>query len=129
MSDQKTCNACNLSLPLDRFPKNKARKDGLDAKCKTCLQAKNKAQYAKHAEKRRAYAADYAKAHAEERSAYGKQYHAENADKLNAYSREWRVRTGYQRPQELRERDRIARYERYRNDPVYRAECIAKSRA
>ena len=52
----KICNACKQALGLEMFCKNKARKDGLDSKCRDCLKIKQKQQYEKHAEKRRAYA-------------------------------------------------------------------------
>lgn len=128
VSDQKICTTCSRSLPLDQFSKNKARKDGLDAKCKECLRIKNKAQYAKHAEKRRAYATEYARTHVEEKSAYNKEYRKKNGDKLNAYVREWRSITGYHKSPEALEKSRLARSERYRNDPEYRARSIAKSK-
>ena len=125
----KVCTGCQQMLPFTAFSKNKAKKDGLDNKCRECTKKKNQEQYAKHAEKRRAYANQYAEEHKEQKSEYNKEYRAKNAERLNIYVKEWRVRTGYVKPPEARERDLVGRRERYRNDPVYRAEIIARTKA
>ncbi|MDA8190414.1 MAG: hypothetical protein M0Z68_02800 [Gammaproteobacteria bacterium] len=125
---EKTCSACAQSLALEAFSKNKAKKDGLDNKCRECTKKKNQEQYAKHAEKRRAYANQYTEDHAEQKNEYNRGYRVKNAERLSAYAKEWRERTGYVKPPEARERDRKAHHERYHNDPEYRAQCIAAVR-
>lgn len=86
---QKHCPVCNLLKPLDAFAKNKAKKDGLQYRCKSCavvfrennrdeLLAKKRAHYAKNKErlleeKRVSYATV-----AVEKRAYQRQHYASN---------------------------------------------------
>ena len=116
----RCCTKCGEEKPLGDFSRNKARKDGLSAACKACEQSKNKANYAKFAEKRRAYAKKYAEEHPEQRAAYAQQYHQENKEELNAYSKEYRTTHVIVRSDESRKKSRDQMRERYENDPVYR---------
>jgi hypothetical protein len=52
---KKTCNVCNLELPHDSFCKNKARKDGLNTRCKRCDAVKVKESSQKRIEAKYAY--------------------------------------------------------------------------
>lgn len=124
-SQTKTCSRCRQSLPVTIFSKNKARKDGLDALCRACIRSRNQEQYAKHAEKRRAYAIAYAAAHAEEKSAYNQEYRAKNASEINAYLKEWRKNNKASRSAESREVAKKRERDKYRNDPAYRARLLA----
>jgi hypothetical protein len=36
MSNYKWCGCCNTSLPIESFAKNKAKKDGLQERCRSC---------------------------------------------------------------------------------------------
>lgn len=121
----KICKKCGATKPVSEFPKNKATPDGLDAMCKTCVREKNRAQYAKHAEKRRASkraenaSADPAKKAA--KAAYQKAYQAAHRDDLNAYSRQYRLtHTLAPRSDEQKERNRIRMNQRYATDLEFR---------
>lgn len=117
----KTCKKCLDSKEAVEFPKNKAMADGLDSLCKLCMRAKNKEQYAKHAEKRRAYALDYMATHKEEKSEYNKAYRAENSDALNEYVREWRKTHTMNRSEASKTKNKARMKELYKNNPAYRA--------
>jgi len=45
---EKICPKCSKKKPLDGFPKNKARYDGLHVYCFTCQKAHSRAMYLKH---------------------------------------------------------------------------------
>jgi len=45
MKKIKKCYRCNLSLPIDFFSKNKARKDGVQTSCKKCSTKNNRKYY------------------------------------------------------------------------------------
>jgi hypothetical protein len=45
---EKLCRSCNRKLDISKFNKNKSRKDGLQAHCRDCTQAKFKSYYSKN---------------------------------------------------------------------------------
>lgn len=61
----KQCRVCGETKPLDQFAQNKAIRDGLDNRCKTCRRAYDQAYSARNAEKRRAVALAWQKANRE----------------------------------------------------------------
>lgn len=42
---EKRCSACNQMVPLEWFNVNRARKDGLSERCKTCTRTAHRARY------------------------------------------------------------------------------------
>ena len=129
----KVCNTCKQALGLEMFSKNKAVKDGYENKCRDCMKIKLKAQYAKHAEKRRASARkeNLTPEQRERKKNYSKQYHEDHKEELNEYCRQWRKENpNYTSPgvEASRAKWLAARKERYANDPEYREKCLAKSR-
>jgi len=64
----KRCCTCKLDKPLDRFGKDRSKKDGLQVQCKDC----NKT---------------YRDANKERAAQYSKRYHAENFDLVSAHKR------------------------------------------
>ena len=129
----KICNACKQTFGLEMFSKNKAIKDGYENKCRECMKVKLKAQYNKHAEKRRAAKKEKNKdpEYRARRSEYNKGYREEHKEELNEYTRQWRKdNPGYERPnkEEAQRRHRAAWKEKYHNDPEFRAHVLAKQK-
>jgi 5-methylcytosine-specific restriction endonuclease McrA len=61
----KRCAMCKELLPVTEFHKNKARKDGLDTRCKECSKLHRKQQYHKDPEKEKAKSDAFRRAHPE----------------------------------------------------------------
>ncbi|MDE2232578.1 MAG: HNH endonuclease [Patescibacteria group bacterium] len=131
MSDEtsKSCTKCGEIRLFSDFPVNKAKKDGYDAICKSCMRLKNKEQYRKHAEKRRHEAKTYREAHSQERSEYNKQYREAHREELIAHSREWRKTHKANRSEESKARAREqARLQYAENEDIrLRAQAAARS--
>ena len=127
----KICNACKQALGLEMFCKNKARKDGLDSKCRDCLKIKQKQQYEKHAEKRRAYARkeNLTTEQRERKKEYNNKYREEHRDERNEYLRQWRKdNPDYVAPnhEESKRKSRAAWKERYHNDPEFHESVLSQ---
>ena len=129
----KVCNSCKQALGLEMFSKNKAIKDGYENKCRECMKIKLKAQYAKHAEKRRAAKREKNQdpEYRARRSEYNKIYREEHKEKLNEYTRQWRKENpDYARPN-AEEDKRLRRerfHEKYHNDPEFRENVLSKQK-
>jgi hypothetical protein len=129
----KTCNTCHQALGIENFSKNNARKDGYENKCRECMKIKQKAQYDKHAEKRRASARNenLTPEQRKRKKEYSKVYHKEHKEELNEYCRQWRKENpDYTAPGVVASREKwlLTRKERYANDPEYRAECLSAAK-
>lgn len=72
VSAEKTCSKCGEAKSVDEFYKDSHRKDGLQAYCKSCDIARNKA---------------WREANRERRLEYGREYYAANLDRQRAYRR------------------------------------------
>ena len=116
---EQKCGGCSLVKAAAEFTRNKARKSGLSALCRDCERAKNQASYAKHAEKRRAYAKEYAGDHKEERSIANQAYREQHRDELNASTREWRKTHKVVRSEASQTRNRDHARQRYAEDQEY----------
>lgn len=127
--ETQICGRCGLEKPISEFSRNKARKNGRSHLCKECERLKNKANYEKHSESRRNYAAQYREEHKEEKSDYNKAYRKENRDALILYTRNWRKTNKANRSPESLERQRLSRTERYANDSAYRERIKEKTKA
>jgi hypothetical protein len=53
MDDKKMCCVCREYLTIDKFGKDKKRKDGLQIRCKLCRREESKQEYVKNGEKYR----------------------------------------------------------------------------
>jgi 5-methylcytosine-specific restriction endonuclease McrA len=124
----RVCIGCKLAKADDEFAINRARKDGLDARCRDCNRIKNQQNYSKHAKVRREYARDYAATHKAEKSSYNITYREAHKDELKAYAREWRKTHVVNRSPESVARYREKQKKKYVEDPIYREKIIAKSR-
>ena len=98
--ETKICTKCKRELPLDRFQKDRQKRDGLACQCKDC-----KAEYARqyvidHREERRAYKKKYGEekkhrladerkqyrdAHKEDMRIYHKKHYEENKERILDY--------------------------------------------
>lgn len=97
---EKRCSKCRKTKPLDAFTKDKDKKDGLYAQCKSCKAA----YYAANVETKRAYTA----AHADERREYKRAYKADHIDERREYHRAHRAaHPDYYRAANHRRRARI----------------------
>jgi 5-methylcytosine-specific restriction endonuclease McrA len=125
----KTCNTCHQDLDTSLFSKNKARKDGLDSKCRSCMKIKQKAQYDRHEEKRRKGARNenLTQEQIEHKREYNRKYREEHKEALIEHSRQWRMdNPDYIRPnkEEYDAARAKAHRERYNADPEFRARCL-----
>jgi 5-methylcytosine-specific restriction endonuclease McrA len=96
MSKYKTCIDCNQTLSLDSFYKRANSKDGKDMRCKECRKASTKADYQKHAEKRKnaarlrtatnpQYSIEYRKRTREHRLQYNREWYQNNKEYAAQY--------------------------------------------
>ena len=96
----KTCNKCKVQKDLSGFSKDKAKKDGLQAKCKACdaeykkenhesVLARNAKWYQENREAKSAYEAEYRKDNREARSAYHAEWYQENRESVLAQKAEY----------------------------------------
>jgi len=93
---QKVCTGCSLEKSLDLYSKNKRNKDGKEAKCKKCFQAKNqvykekkKENMKKWKEKHPGYMKQYGQS--EKSKEYHKQYYKEHSQEYKDRKKEWRA--------------------------------------
>lgn len=76
----KTCTACKVSLPLDKFYKRTASIDGLAPRCISCLSAHSKLVYVRNREKILKQMSDKYQADRSRILAYQKGYYRKNAE-------------------------------------------------
>ena len=129
----KICNACKQVLGLEMFGKNKAIKDGYENKCRECMKIKQKQQYDKHADKRRASARkeNLTPEQRKRKKEYSKRYREDHRDERNEYLRQWRKdNPDYERPnpEEARKAKREAWRDKYHNDPEFREQTLARQK-
>jgi len=101
----KTCTSCKQLLDLEQFGKRAVHKDGLQYKCKQCMNQSNKnyrqdnkdqvnktaAQWRKdNAEKIKHYGKRYRDANAEKQYERRLKYRIENAQRLSEYNEQYR---------------------------------------
>ena len=82
----KVCGKCGRELPIEQFSKRIASKDGLQNKCKECVQQYKQQYYQEHKEEIKQYQQE----HKEEKQQYDKQYIQTPQGQLvhfNAYAR------------------------------------------
>jgi hypothetical protein len=86
----KTCTKCKDELPLESFPKDRSRKDGLNNKCRACCLKQWQEWRAKNLERSQQYHREY-RARNPEKVALWASRHAKPAPgKAAEYSRAWR---------------------------------------
>ena len=103
----KTCTKCNQTKALTEFSKDSQKRDGLQCRCKVCVNAANKKYRENNREKCRA--AD-------------RRYRENNREKYNASRRKSKKRP------EVRKKINARCRERYRTDPQYKLECNLRRR-
>jgi 5-methylcytosine-specific restriction endonuclease McrA len=79
----KHCGKCGEEKSPETFPKNRARKDGLDVYCKPCRSESNRSSYHRHAEKWKPRKLVAAKAWREKNPEYGGSYQRDHYVKLS----------------------------------------------
>lgn len=124
----KTCLKCGIEKPCIEFPRNRAQLDGFDRLCKTCMHTKNREQYEKHRETRRASSKIFRKENSEKIKEEQRAYRESHRGKLNEYLREYRKTHKSNRSEESKEQNRQRNRERYRNDPAYQESVKASSK-
>lgn len=85
----KKCAGCGQSLDLAAFTINRARKDGLASKCRSCQAADTKASYAAKREHRQAYANNYRASRLEHTRALERARYAKNRERQIEKSKAW----------------------------------------
>lgn len=109
---KKHCSACRESLPASVFPKRKQSPDGLNPKCRPCLNAARRQSYRNCIDHRRAKSREYSATARERRGpqlvaatrewrkipenharclASHREWTKQNAERVNAYARARRV--------------------------------------
>jgi hypothetical protein len=85
MSNCKKCSKCGESKPLDKFGKDKQRKDGLYPQCKDC----RKANFLANREVELARAKKWRDENPERAKQTKKEYYINNKEKINKQNQEW----------------------------------------
>lgn len=85
----KHCTKCGQEKPLTSFQKHSAHKDGLDARCKTCAAARQKAYCEANREKVAAKNKNYREANKKKVAAIQKAYYEANKKKLAANQKDY----------------------------------------
>ncbi len=125
----KICKKCGVEKARSEFHKSKTHLDGLLGHCKTCGAEKNKAAYARHAEKRRASAKEYAERTKDRKSKYNRKYREAHAEEMTSYAKEWRKTHKVVRSEEYKVRERKRAKDKYANDEKYKKEAKDRSAA
>jgi predicted restriction endonuclease len=118
MTEQlKWCNACKQHKSIICFSKNRTKKDGLQATCKDCLNARNSKYYSDHQETLLASRKQYRADNEELIKLQRRKYHAENRDRLNQklrerYAAKRDVYAVYRRKYKREHREHIQEYNR-----------------
>lgn len=86
MSDMKHCPTCGETKPVSEFSKEKAKKDGYQAHCKTCNKEHSKEYYGANKAAIEAKHKEYRQANKVARAAKQKEYRQTNKDKVNSHT-------------------------------------------
>lgn len=117
----KTCTKCLQTKEPTAFARDRRSRDGLLAYCKDCMRLKNKANYEKHVEARRAAARIAAAQNREAKSEYNRRYREQHRKALIEHSRAWRAAGNKaNRSAESKQRNKARMQLLYATDPVYR---------
>jgi 5-methylcytosine-specific restriction endonuclease McrA len=85
----KTCSKCSETKPLDRFSKNRGKRDGLQVHCKACEAATGAAWYAANRERQAATGAAWHAANREQKAETNAAWYAANREQKAATSAAW----------------------------------------
>ena len=83
----KTCSKCKKNKPLEEFPKNKSRKDGIHNHCKDCHCNSRRIYYAKNTEKVLNKQKNKYWNYPEEKRLYAKKHYEKNKEKYKPTKR------------------------------------------
>jgi len=86
----KYCYKCQQTKPLDDFPKNKSKKDGLATECKPCKRLLDKIYFEKNTEKIRANVAKYRELNKEKSKEAIKKSMLKKEEKYKQLKKQWR---------------------------------------
>ena len=95
---EKLCNACNTSKSLSEFSKSKAKKDGLQYKCKECIKQHNKDNkeaLAQYREDNKESIYEYNKQYREDNKEFFVGYYQDNKDFKLEYQLKQNISEGY----------------------------------
>lgn len=112
---EKRCSDCKTYKPLDAFPKNRSRKDGLHNTCKECSRIRKKNSYDNDPEKWRKISRDWTDKNSEKKKENDKAYYQANKETIKARSANWRANNG-SKP-EVRKRKNETRNRWRKNNP------------
>lgn len=101
---KKTCNKCEVELPLVYFHKQKAGKFGRRGRCKSCTKAYSKMRYKENSKSIKEYSTNYRAINPEYQKEYYEnnkggilkrvqEYYKENKSKIQARNKKWREDT------------------------------------
>jgi len=85
----KVCSKCKEVKTLDRFSKDKSKKDGCQTKCKACAKEYDDKYYAANSEELKEYKAKWCADNPEKIKEYRAEYYAANSEKEKEYSAEY----------------------------------------
>ena len=88
--DVKRCSKCGVDKGVGEFYRNKKAKDGFGYWCKICSQEYGRRNYAKNAERYKAYGRRVNEKHKDKRNAISKRYRAENPEECKEYGKRYR---------------------------------------
>lgn len=128
----KLCNKCNITKPTIEFYKTSSNKDGLNSRCKSCIDVQNKTYQIKNkneiAQNQRKYYQDNVQSIAEYKKEWfqnnrdinkEKQYYLDNIETIKEYKKSHQELYKSKRNKDLKfRRD---------NDPLYKLECGVRS--
>ena len=105
-ADMKHCGGCGCIKPRSAFYRNRARKDGLQTQCKTCMDVRNTRYAEAHPGRIKAAAAKHYQANKEEVCAKAVEWRAQNLEKAKEVQRKSAARIREQRPEHVRKLNR-----------------------
>lgn len=88
----KTCSKCKKNKPLEEFPKNKSRKDGIHNHCKDCHSNSRRIYYAKNTEKVLNKQKNKYWNYPEEKRLYAKKHYEKNKEKYKPTKRKYWIK-------------------------------------
>jgi len=86
------CRKCKTTKDLADFPKNRAKKSGIDSKCRACFAIDHAAWYARNKDRVAAVNKENYSKIKDRKTEYAKAYRAANREKVDARNRDWQAR-------------------------------------
>lgn len=122
--EAKQCSKCKIFKIVSEFHKCKAKEDGLNNECKTCINAYKNLYRKKNAVISRGYQKKYRETHKEKIVEKGKLYYIDNKEKITIRNKNWLNNN----------RSRVNEYQKkrkaklYNEDPLFKITCRLRQR-